>query len=181
MKKLLISLCFITAISLCSIRVVAQENIPKLYPTGFMYNSGDNWGANYMFKMGFERVFTDKLSGQGNFGIGVYRGGVRVRGFGRVRGGGLTMVLVEPQINYYVLDNAPHGLYLGGFYKLGFARNLGGAFMAVGPNVGYQYFLLENRLALDGTVGMGASFYAGTGNAAAGFHLQFSVGAGYAF
>lgn len=178
MKKLLtIALCFFL---FCFQQVKAQENIAKFQPTGMLYNSGDNWNANYMMKFGFERVFTNKVSGQFNLGFAFLR--TTYRGyFVATRTFKKTMVLLEPEFRYYILDNAPKSLYLGGFYKLGFYNGLGGAFMAIGPQVGYQYLLLNDRLALDGSLGMGASFYAGIGNALAGFHLQFAVGAGYAF
>ncbi len=171
--------------SFFSASALAQENIVKAYPLGFHVNTGGS-GYNtvgYLFKFAsYERVFSDKISGQINFGILFNRYKYTTWGWNGYYdvSASYNQFVIEPQVKVYLMDAAPHGLYVGGYYFM--AVRSGGATMGVGPNVGYQYFLLDDRLALDANIGVGVGFWVGSGvSGSVGFEMPFQVGAGWAF
>ncbi len=181
MKNLMKIIAFCILVVAALKPAFSQENIVKLYPVGFHLNTGGS-GSNsvgFLFKVGFERVFTDKLSGQINLGLLINRYKYDFGYFGGAYTESYARFVIEPQVKYYLLDDAPHGLYVGGYFFVA-ARN--GALMGIGPNVGYQFFLLDDRLALDANVGMGVGFWVGSGvSGNVGFDMPFQVGAGWGF
>lgn len=178
--KYMKGLMMIALFAIMSTAVHAQENIVKLYPAGFhLSTGGGTTNTAYLFKAGYERVFSDKLSGQINLGFQTNRYKYDLGYFGGSYTVSWTSFVIEPQVKYYLLDTAPHGLYVGGYFIA--AVRSGSAIMGLGPNVGYQYFFLDDRLALDASLGIGVAILTGGGSTNAGFDMPFQVGAGWAF
>ena len=176
MKKTISIIAVITAFLAFSSPIHSQDNIVKLYPAGLMYNSGDGTGANYMFKWGYERVFTDKISAE--FDMGIVIQSVKVDfGFGSTRATNTIFFPIDVHANYYILDDAPQGLYAGAYYFLGF----GSVFMAGGAHIGYQHFFVDDQLALDARLGFGGGGWVSGCDGCGGFNMPFEVGAGWRF
>lgn len=182
MKKLIGIFTLLTVVTLIVKPVSAQDNIIKLRPAGvwvqtlkkvdvgFGLGSVKRNVSDYNLGITYERVLSENLSASLDFDI-VFAG--------------KAIMVIRPNVNYYLMDSAPNQLYVGGYFDAGFNTGGIGAHIGLGPKAGYQYLLLDDQLTVMGELGLGFGMFTdaaldGSGPGA-GVNVYFTVGAGYCF